>query len=404
MATPLPRVPSGGITLPKRATGGVDLPETPNSPVTLVDPVDPVDLPEVPHAQLRPEDLPASRWHTFFLSLGQLEGRVAIPWDADYESEGSLTLNARATVPADFTAGGQLGFGGGASPEVDFTSEGTLTAESQAWGDAVFTANASLHAKPVSIAGAFYGATGQIGIGAYEVEILAVMFEGDGQADLSAATLHVESQGGAGSLSATTQAKLVEPLSAEGDLLVPSQIPWDGDFAGEGEVAFEIQRSAAETHTGTGQLVLPPVPKWQAPYAGQGSVTLAAQRAYVDNWGPEFANQVTISQNSWVTRLSFTVTGIGTAIPVNFSVTHQWDSSALQLVTVYRRLRITINGVQVGNYAQQGHTTGGWSTTSTWNNITVAPGQTIAIQAWSECVYSGPRRNTISAASMTMIP
>lgn len=103
--------------------------------------------------------------------------------------------------------------------------------------------------------------------------------------------------------------------------------------------------------------------------------------------------------SDWEWNLNWTVIG-NTTGTVNFSISHSWGSSALQWVSVQRRLRLTKNGTQIGSYVSQNHTTGGWSTTSTWNGISVAAGDVIRIEHWAESPYPSCRTCTVSAASM----
>ena len=122
---------------------------------------------------------------------------------------------------------------------------------------------------------------------------------------------------------------------------------------------------------------------------------------WIDRWSGSRA-ALTGDASDWEWNLNWTVIG-NTSGVVNFSVTHSWGSNFLQWVSQRRRLRITKNGAQIGSYVEQSHTTGGWSTTSTWNGITVTAGDLLRIEHWAESLYSQCRTCTVSAASMSVV-
>lgn len=133
---------------------------------------------------------------------------------------------------------------------------------------------------------------------------------------------------------------------------------------------------------------------------GRGADTAAPK--YLNAWaGSAPATQIN-GDSTWYDLITFTSTGIGTGT-CNFSVTHSWSGNGLQWVTVERRLRITVNGTQVGSYASQSwRFNTSWNTTSTWTGASVPAGATIAIQGWSNGPYADTRKPTISAASMAV--
>lgn len=109
----------------------------------------------------------------------------------------------------------------------------------------------------------------------------------------------------------------------------------------------------------------------------------------------------TVGISTWQNLVDHNFVG-NTSGTVTITVTHTWGSNGLQWWPIYRRLRITIGGVQVGSYAEQQHQTGGWTTTTTWTGVPIAAGQVLAIQGWSESGYSQCRTVTLTSTTMTI--
>lgn len=493
MFTPLPTRPQSRLPIPDTGKQ-LPLPDRSRGPLPLPGSRKPLPIPRTPFARLRPKDIPAPRWHTFFTAVGALQahtkvlideiltgaGHLGITsaaklHDPNFSASGALFAHPQPKDPAPLAAAGALfvhpapknpsqfnatGFlvggtiqarhaafyagsgqlsgataakgsmepsGSGAlfaHPQAKdpafFAGAGSVAAVARPRDPAEFHGLGSLAAVPVSILEAKFSGLSQLYSGAYEVEIL---MEPNFSA-LGSPTAHPQAKdpavvGGAGTLGATAQAKLPLATTAAGSLTAtPRPKPMavftaDGslnigvtgravypDFLAEGSLAAATKVPWSRALSATGALAaatraaLVPAP------AGAGSLSVGTQVAYLDNWSSS-KGSTQIGSNSWVTLLQFTTTGIGTAIKKDFSVTHSWGSNALQWVTVYRRLRITVNGTQVGSYAENGHTTGGWSTTSTWNGVTLAPGDVIRIQGYGQSAYGSCRTVTISSATMT---
>ena len=117
-----------------------------------------------------------------------------------------------------------------------------------------------------------------------------------------------------------------------------------------------------------------------------------------DSWvGPGGGTE--IPTNAWTAPVTFGIPG-NTAAVFNVSITHSWQGNGLQWVTVERRLRVTVNGSQVGSYASQSWSFNtSWNTTSTWTNVSIPVGASIAIEAWSNAPYANTRTPNITAES-----
>lgn len=120
-----------------------------------------------------------------------------------------------------------------------------------------------------------------------------------------------------------------------------------------------------------------------------------------DTWvGP--GGGMEIPTNAWTALVTFGIPGNTSAV-FNISITHSWQGSSLQWVTVRRRLRVTVNGVQVGSYVEQSwRFNTSWNTTSTWNNVTIPAGASIAIEAWSDAPYASTRTPNVTAESFVV--
>lgn len=70
--------------------------------------------------------------------------------------------------------------------------------------------------------------------------------------------------------------------------------------------------------------------------------------------------------STWTTFHAHTLHGYG---PVNVTIDYEWGSDLLQWISEQRRMRIVINGQQVGDYLFQNFTTGRWAGVHTWSNI-----------------------------------
>lgn len=132
---------------------------------------------------------------------------------------------------------------------------------------------------------------------------------------------------------------------------------------------------------------------------GRG-LDLAAGR-WRDTWvGP--GGGMEIPTNAWTALVTFGIPG-NTAAVFNISITHSWQGSLAQWVTVQRRLRVTVNGAQVGSYASQSWSFNtSWNTTSTWNNVAIPAGASISIEAWSNAPYASTRTPNITAESFVV--
>lgn len=246
MTYSLATIPRGKIPLPGIRTG-IKLPSVPLATLpSLPGTADPATLPEIPGGRLRPQDLPAPRWHTFFGANGSLSASSAIPAEANFAGAANLTLTSLANLPADYSAAAALSYQGGGAPFTVFSGTGALDAVVNPNIPAGFNAEAHLGAVPVSLAKAEWLTVGQLGIGAYEVEVLfGVQFEGAGTTEVVSQPAGPLSPRAEGTATAVSQVKSTGPLTGSGTFIPNPQPLTAAMLTTESLLNLQVTQSAA---------------------------------------------------------------------------------------------------------------------------------------------------------------